>query len=78
MADSENDSNQERMLEPTPKRIEDFRKKGQIARSRDLNTLLILLAGSGMLLITGSHVLNSLADMMRAIFTLPFADAMSF
>lgn len=38
------DSAQERNEAPTPKRIEDARKKGQIARSKELNTLFILLA----------------------------------
>src|SRR5690606_19058337 len=37
---------QERTEEATPKRLEDARKKGQIARSRELNTMAMLLLGA--------------------------------
>ena len=38
------DSAQERSEEATPKRREDARKKGQVPRSKELNTLTSLLA----------------------------------
>lgn len=34
---------QEKTEEATPKRLRDARKKGQVARSRDLNTIVILI-----------------------------------
>jgi flagellar biosynthetic protein FlhB len=36
-------SSQEKTEEATPKRMRDARKKGQVARSRDLNTIVILI-----------------------------------
>lgn len=44
MAEGEDDS--QKTEEPTPKRLEESRKKGQIALSRELNTWLMLLAGT--------------------------------
>lgn len=40
------DSGQEKIEQPTSKRLEDARKKGQIARSRELNTFVILITAS--------------------------------
>jgi len=38
------DESQEKTEEPTPKKMRDARKKGQIAKSRDLNTVALLVA----------------------------------
>ncbi len=43
---AQQDDGQERTEEATPKRLEDARKKGQIARSRELNTMAMLLLGA--------------------------------
>ena len=40
-------SAEDRTEDPTAKRLEDARKKGQVVRSRELNTLLSLLGGPG-------------------------------
>lgn len=66
---SEN-SDQERTEEPTSKRLEDARKKGQIARSRELNTFVMLITSAMLLLTTGKHMGNSLLVMMRDQFQL--------
>lgn len=51
------ESSQEKTEEATPKRLEKAREEGQVARSRELNTLAVLLAGAaGMLLFGGSMV----------------------
>ena len=47
MAEGE-DTSQERSLEPTDKKLLDARKKGQIARSRELNTSVMLLSSSAL------------------------------
>ena len=44
MAEDGDDS--QKTEEPTPKRLEEARKKGQIALSRELNTWLMLLTGT--------------------------------
>ena len=43
---AENQDGQEKSQEPTGKRIEDARKKGQVPRSRELNTMAITLLGA--------------------------------
>lgn len=52
MADG-NDTSEERSLDPTPKRLADARKKGQVARSRELNTTIMLLTASGIMYVLG-------------------------
>ncbi len=49
-------SGQERTEQPTEKRKNDARKKGQIPRSRELNTMLSLLFGAFGLVIIGGHM----------------------
>lgn len=63
-------SDQEKTEEPTGKRLEDARKKGQIARSRELNTVVMLMAGSFALLMLGARIGGSWLDMMRRYFRL--------
>ena len=58
------ESGQERTEQPTPKRLNDAKKKGQIARSRELNTTAILLAGGGGMIFMGDHIMGGLRDMM--------------
>lgn len=46
---ADNDTGQERTLEPTAKRLADARREGQIPRSRDLAHLLVLGTAAGVL-----------------------------
>lgn len=48
------DNSQERTEQPTPKRIKESRDKGQVPRSRELTMTLVMLVGSGTLLLAGS------------------------
>lgn len=59
------DTGQERTEEPTPKRLDDARKKGQIARSRELNTMAILLVGAGTMIMLSGPILGGLAGIMK-------------
>jgi flagellar biosynthesis protein FlhB len=67
---AENESGQERSEEATSKRQEKAREEGQIARSRELNTLLMLVAGIGGLMVWGGAIGQFLLDDMRAHFVL--------
>ena len=64
------DSDQEKTEEPTSKRLEDAQKKGQIARSRELNTFVMLITSAVLLLMLGERMGNSLLVIMRAQFQL--------
>ncbi|MGB5337702.1 MAG: flagellar biosynthesis protein FlhB [Gammaproteobacteria bacterium] len=61
---------QEKTERATPKRLREAREKGQLARSRDLNSTILLLAASGGLLVFGDSLLAGLAGQMRMSFSL--------
>ena len=58
------ESGQERTEEPTPKRQADSKKKGQIARSRDFNTMAIVALAAAGLLVMGGSVTDGLSQIM--------------
>ncbi len=59
------DTGQDKTEEPTEKRLTDARKKGQIPRSKELNTFMALITGAVMLLFTGKSITQGLGDLMR-------------
>ncbi|MDX1698124.1 MAG: flagellar biosynthesis protein FlhB [Thiohalobacterales bacterium] len=63
----------ERTEQPTPKRLREAREEGQVPRSRDLNTLLLLLAASGGLLAFGGWLAGGLSRQMTDAFSRPRA-----
>lgn len=71
---AEQDSGQEKTEEPTSKRLADAREKGDIARSKELNTTVLLLAAAGGFLVLGSHVGAGLAAVMEFGFDLSRQD----
>ena len=67
---AESESGQDKTEDPTEKRKKDSREKGEIARSKELNTLAVMMAGSGALLVFGGMLAEDLMDLMRLNFTL--------
>jgi len=62
---AENDQQfQERTEQATPKRLEEARKKGQIARSKELNMAAIMIAGSTVLFAGGPRLGEFFVDLM--------------
>ncbi len=70
---AESESGADKSEEPTSKRLQEARDKGQIARSRELNTLAVTLAGAGGVLATGGGMADMLMQMMHSNFDLPRA-----
>ena len=68
-------SDQEKTEEPTAKRLDDARKKGQIARSKELGTTGVLVASAASLLIFGGDLGVALMDVMTQQFSLDRDDA---
>ncbi|MBN7769603.1 flagellar type III secretion system protein FlhB [Marinobacter daepoensis] len=66
----ENDNSQEKTEEPTPRRLEKAREEGQTARSKELATMAVLLAGAGGLLLFGASLGGALEGIMRDAFVL--------
>ena len=62
------DTGQERTEEATPKRKEDARKKGDIPRSKDLTTMMMLMAASISMLTLGPGMLKGITGNMKAFF----------
>ena len=68
---AESESGADKSEEPTSKRLEESRKKGQIARSKELNTLVVTLTGTIALIMFGAELGNAMVDLMRGTFSLP-------
>ncbi len=64
------DSDQEKTEEPTGRRLEQAREKGQIARSKELNTVVVLLATGIGLLSFGELLATGLMRSMARMFSL--------
>ncbi|MCP6695767.1 flagellar biosynthesis protein FlhB [Pseudomonas donghuensis] len=67
---AESESGQDKTEDPTEKRKKDAREKGEIARSKELNTVTVTLAGAGALLAFGGGLAQTLMELMRTNFTL--------
>jgi flagellar biosynthetic protein FlhB len=66
---------QERTEEPTPKRLQEAREKGQIPRSRELGTFAMLFAASAVFLMLGGHFMAGLSAEMSHGLTISRAEA---
>jgi len=67
---AENDSSQEKTEEATPRRREQSREKGQVARSKDLGTSAVLMSAAIGFAITGPDIAKSLFNIMEMLFTM--------
>lgn len=63
-------SSQEKTEEATPKRLRDARKKGQVAKSRDLNTVVILIAAFGAIVALRGYISELLRVIMINAFSI--------
>ncbi|HBR69880.1 MAG TPA: flagellar biosynthesis protein FlhB [Rhodospirillaceae bacterium] len=65
MAEEQPDDSQ-KTEEPTPKKIEQMRKKGQVALSREVNNWVMLLAGTILIAASADAVLGDLREVLKA------------
>lgn len=65
---AENQDGQEKSQDPTSKRLDDARKKGQVPRSRELNTMALTLVGVAALLLMGERFSVALTEQFRMHF----------
>ncbi|OUR60314.1 flagellar biosynthesis protein FlhB [Colwellia sp. 39_35_sub15_T18] len=72
---AESDSG-EKTEEPTAKKLTDARKKGQIARSKDLGTMFVLVGSAAALLLMGASLAQSLSQVMKRLFSITREEAM--
>jgi flagellar biosynthetic protein FlhB len=67
---AENENGQDKTEDPTDKRVRDSREKGETARSKELNTFIVTMAGAGALLVFGGQIAQMMLELMRVNFTL--------
>lgn len=61
---SDESSSQEKTEEATSKRLEDARKKGQVPRSKELNTFASLLGAGAAMLVLGPELISGLKELL--------------
>jgi len=59
---------QEKTEDATPKRMREARKKGQVAKSRDLTTLFVMIVVFSVIAMTAKSVTKELRDLMDFVF----------
>ncbi len=64
------DSGQEKTEEPTGKKIEESKKKGQVARSKELGTMFVLIFSAISLLLYGPEIGKGLYNIMGRMLSL--------
>ncbi len=67
---AENENGQDKTEDPTDKRVRESREKGETARSKELNTFILTMAGAGALLVFGGQIAQMMLELMRVNFTL--------
>lgn len=69
------DSDQEKTEEPSQHRIDEFRKRGEVASSRELNSVLVLSASILTLMLSLAYIYETLGEFVRWLYTLDVAFA---
>ncbi|WP_297808274.1 flagellar biosynthesis protein FlhB [uncultured Methylophaga sp.] len=64
------ESGQEKTEEPTAKRLEEAREKGQVPRSRELTTVLVMILSAIALFFVGENIIADLGEVMTLSFSL--------
>ncbi|KPK37882.1 MAG: flagellar biosynthetic protein FlhB [Gammaproteobacteria bacterium SG8_47] len=74
---AENENGQERTEEATPRKRQKAREKGQVPRSREFNSMLVLLAAAGAVWSIGPSMFAGLAEVVADGLSISRADAFS-
>jgi flagellar biosynthetic protein FlhB len=67
---AESGSGQEKTEQATPKKLQEAREQGQVPRSRELDTLIMLLVSAATFLMLGKQIIGGLLDMLRSNFVI--------
>ena len=66
---AEEDKAQEKTEQPTEKRVNDAREKGQVPRSKEFTTVIVLIAGAVAMMFVGNNMISSVAEVMEKSFS---------
>ncbi len=69
-------SGEERTEQPTPKRLREAKEKGQVPRSRELNSTIVLMVAAVGLMLLGGMLVDDLANIMHDALTIERAKVM--
>ena len=75
MAEQQQDDAQERTEKATPRKLEQAREKGQVARSRELSTTAVLLVSAAGFALTGPALVERMVSVMTSSLRLPWVGA---
>jgi flagellar biosynthetic protein FlhB len=75
---AENDSSQERTEDPTPRRLQQAKEKGQVPRSKELGTAAVLIAAAAGMIILGKSLALALHNIMIRQFSLTRTEALDY
>ncbi|MDH5729980.1 MAG: EscU/YscU/HrcU family type III secretion system export apparatus switch protein, partial [Gammaproteobacteria bacterium] len=67
---AENEQGQEKTEDPTGKRLGDARQKGQVPRSREMNTFFMMLCSAITLMLLGAQIVDDITRLWRDLFTI--------
>jgi flagellar biosynthetic protein FlhB len=62
------DTGQDKTEQPSPKRLNEAREKGQVPRSKEFSTVLVLIASAAAMLFLGERIIRSVAEVMKKSF----------
>ncbi|RZA00556.1 MAG: EscU/YscU/HrcU family type III secretion system export apparatus switch protein, partial [Proteobacteria bacterium] len=68
MAGQQSDSDEDKTEEPSSQRLEDYRKEGQVAQSKELTSLFVLLSTMAVMWSLGPGLASDFLDFMRKMF----------
>jgi flagellar biosynthesis protein FlhB len=71
MAEGEEADDSSKTEEPTPRKLEESRKKGQIALSKELNNWIMLLTGTIVIAVLAGPVFTNLSIHMKTYIEMP-------
>ena len=63
------DTGQDKTEQPTGKRLNDAREKGQVPRSKEFTTVLVLIASAVAMMFLGERIIRSVAEVMKVSFS---------
>lgn len=68
MSDNQEQDDAQKTEEPTAKKLEESRKKGQVALSREVNNWVMLFTGTIIIASMAPHIFSTLAEILKAYF----------
>lgn len=72
---AESESGGERTEDPTAKKLAEAKKKGQIARSKELGTMFVLVGSASAMMVMGDSLVSAMSTMMKRLFSATKAEA---